>query len=296
MSQSRSISAADWIIYVSISLVWGTSFILIKKGLLYFDPLTVSALRIAISGLVLFPFALKGLTKLTHKQKIYAVLMGLTGSGIPSFLYPLAQQHIESGVAGVLNSLTPIFIVVTGFLFFKVRYTRMQLSGIVVGFIGAALLITLHHAPKESRESNYLYGLIIVAATMMYGMSNQILVHYLKGLDSIVITSVAFFFMGLMAAIILTQTEFLHVLQTNQEAWKGVLYVALLSCLGSALAMVLYNHLAARTGVTFSGTVTYVMPVIALLWSVADGESIGWQHVAAMLVILTGVYLVRRSM
>jgi drug/metabolite transporter (DMT)-like permease len=88
------ITTRDWLIYSTISIVWGTSFILIKQGLLYFDPLTVSALRISISGLLLMPFALKGLYRLSNKQKIFVVLMGLTGSGIPSFLYPLAQQHI----------------------------------------------------------------------------------------------------------------------------------------------------------------------------------------------------------
>ncbi|MBU6205533.1 MAG: EamA family transporter [Bacteroidetes bacterium] len=289
------ITTRDWLIYSTISIVWGTSFILIKQGLLYFDPLTVSALRISISGLLLMPFALKGLYRLSNKQKIFAVLMGLTGSGIPSFLYPLAQQHIDSGVAGVLNSLTPIFIVVNGFIFFNVRYTKMQLSGIAAGFIGAALLIILHHKPTESDTNNYIYGLVIVSATFLYGLSNQILVHFLKGLDAIVITSVAFFFMGIMAAGILTQTEFIAVLKHNPDAWRGVLYVTLLAGLGSALAMVLYNYLAARTGVTFSGTVTYVMPVVALMWSVVAGEFIGMQHIAAMLIILVGVYLVRRA-
>ncbi len=290
---NQRITLSDWIIYVTISLVWGTSFILIKKGLLYFDPITVSALRISISGLVLLPFAIKGLYLLTHRQKVFAFLMGLCGSGIPSFLYPVAQQHIDSGAAGVLNSLTPIFIVVTGYLFFGVRYTLMQVSGIVIGFIGAALLILFHHS--SGTESNYYYGLIIVAATLLYGLSNQILVHYLKGLNAIVITSVAFFFMGIVASAILTQTEFLHVMQNNNQAWKGLLFVALLACLGSALSLVLYNHLASRTGVTFSGTVTYVMPVVALGWSIIDGEYIGFQHLAAMLIILAGVYLVRRA-
>jgi drug/metabolite transporter (DMT)-like permease len=291
---SQRITLREWMIYICISLVWGTSFILIKKGLLYFDPLTVSALRISISGLALLPFAIKGLYQLTNKQKVFSVLMGLTGSGVPSFLYPLAQQHIDSGIAGVLNSLTPIFILVTGFLFFGVRYTVLQIGGILIGFMGAALLILFHHS-SSGTVSNYLYGLIIVVATLLYGLSNQILVHYLKGLDSIVITSVAFFFMGLVASLILVQTDFLHVMQTNKDSWKGLLYVTLLACLGSALAMVLYNYLAARTGVTFSGTVTYVMPVIALVWSLVDGEKIGLEHLLAMLLILGGVYMVRRA-
>ncbi len=292
---SSRISFTDWMIYALISLIWGTSFILIKKGLIYFDPLTIATLRISISGLVLMPFALKGLFKLTHRQKLFSVVMGLFGSGIPSFLYPFAQQHIDSGVAGVLNSLTPIFIIVTGFLFFGVRYSKWQVSGILLGFTGAVLLILLNGAGQRAQQNNYWYGLVIVSATFMYGLSNQILVYFLKGPKSLYITSVAFFFMGIIAVLILSQTGFSHVMRSRPDAWKGLMYVALLSCLATALSFVLYNALAVRVGVTFSGTVTYVMPVISLFWSLIDGEVLGLQHLAALLLILGGVYLVRRS-
>ena len=294
MTQHR-ITALDWTLYVLLALIWGSSFILIKTGLQYFPPVTVAALRIVIAGLVLMPFAVRGLRELTAKQQAYSVVMGLCGSGIPAFLFALGQTHVESGIAGILNSLTPIFILVNGFLFFKTRYTLLQMFGVLTGFIGCAGLILLSQQQNGMYDNDFRFVLLIVLATFLYGMSNQVLIHKLTGLNTMLITPVAFFYMSLAAAGVLFSTPFVETLQTEPGAWNGVMYIALLAAFGSAFAMVIYNYIAQRTGVAFAGTVTYVMPVVSLLWSIADNELVGWQHIGALLLILLGVYMVRRK-
>lgn len=255
----------------------------------------VAALRITIAGLALLPFAIRGLKELTLREQFFSVLMGLCGSGVPAFLFATAQTRVESGIAGILNSLTPIFILITGWLFFQTKYSKQQTLGVVVGFIGCAALILLSHKPHGDYDNNYWFALLLVAATFLYGMSNQILIHHLHGKSPMHITPVAFFYMGIGAAIVLFGSGFASVLQENPKAWEGVGYVAILGALGSGAAMVMYNFLAQRTGVAFSGTVTYVMPIVSILWSIADHEYVGWQHFLAMALILLGVYLVRRK-
>jgi drug/metabolite transporter (DMT)-like permease len=287
------ITLLDWLLYFLLALIWGSSFILIKTGLHYFDAFTVAALRITIAGIVLLPFAFSGLRQLSARDQFFSVLMGLCASGVPAFLFATGQTHVESGIAGIFNSLTPIFILINGWLFFRAKYSTLQTLGVVVGFVGCAGLILLTHKSHDTYDNNYWYALLLVLATFLYGMSNQILMHFLKGKSSMLITPVAFFYMGLMASVYLFATDFANVVQQN-DAWKGLIYVALLAAFGSAFALLIYNYLAQRTGVAFSGTVTYVIPIFALMWSFADHEYIGWEHVAAMIVILFGVYLVRK--
>ena len=289
------ITFIDWIIYFSLAIIWGSSFILIHKGLDYFSPIVVASLRVSIAGVVLTPFAIKGLRTLTRRQQIISILMGLTGSGVPSLLYATAQTHIQSGVAGVLNSLTPIFILFNGWLFFKTKYSTQQSLGIFLGFLGAAGIIIFSHPQNSTVSNSYFFGFLIVVATFLYGLSNQILINYLKGLDVWLYTPVAFFYMGLAAMGILFSTDFVSVVKSNDEAWYGIAYIAILSVFGSAVGMILYNQLAHRTGVAFSGTVTYLMPLIALAWSYSANEYIGIEHLIAMLFILGGVYMVKKS-
>lgn len=295
MSTQR-ITAKDWIVYTALALTWGSSFILIKSGLEVFkDPVLVAALRITIAGLALLPFAVRGLRELNKREQFFSVLMGLCGSGVPAFLFATAQTRVESGIAGILNSLTPIFILINGFLFFQSKYSKQQTLGVAVGFVGCAALILLSHKPHGTYDNNYWFALLLVAATFLYGMSNQILIHFLHGKSSMLITPVAFFYMGIGASAILFANGFGHELQHNPDVWKGIGYVAILGALGSGAAMVMYNFLAQRTGVAFSGTVTYVMPIVSIMWSIADHEYVGWQHFLAMALILLGVYLVRKK-
>jgi len=281
-------------LYVLLAMIWGSSFILIKTGLRYFSADMVAALRITVAGIVLLPFAFRGLRQLTAREQGLSVVMGLCASGVPAFLFAIGQTHVESGIAGIFNSLTPIFILINGWLFFRTKYSTLQTLGVVVGFIGCAGLIFLTHKSHGTHDNNYWFALLLVLATFLYGMSNQILMNFLRGKSSMLITPVAFFYMGLMAAVYLFSSGFATAVQ-QPDAWKGLVYVSLLAAFGSAFALLIYNHLAQRTGVAFSGTVTYVVPIFALTWSFADHEYIGWEHVGAMLLILTGVYLVRKQ-
>lgn len=291
---STNVSKSDWAIYVALAVIWGSSFILIKSGLQYFSPVGVAAMRISIAGIALLPLAIRGFKLLTPKEQFYSLMLGLTGSGIPAFLFATAQTRVESGIAGILNSLTPIFILITGWLFYKTRYSFMQTLGVVVGFVGCTGLILLSRQPHGEYDNHIGFALLIVFATFLYGLSNQILMHPLAGKSTLLITPLAFVYMSIPALIILGWSGTFQIIHENPEAWKGVGFVAILSLFGTAAAMLSYNYLAQRTGVAFAGTVTYLMPVVSILWSFIDDEYIGWQHFGAMGLILAGVYLVRR--
>ena len=291
--KQQKISAWSWVIYLLLAVVWGSSFKLMKESLPYFRFDMIASFRVLIAGVALSPFALRG-WKAFNKSKIkYAVMMGLFGSSIPAFLFPAAQKHIPSGVAGVLNSLTPIFVLLIGILFFKAGYTKTKVMGIITGFAGTIALILFTHSNDGNTQAEY--ALLIVIGTIMYGLSNQILQRWLQNENPVTITAIAFLLVAPLAAAYLFTTPVISVFKTNPAAWKGFACIATLSLCGTALALPLYNYLAQQTGVLFASTLTFVMPVISLAWGLSDGEPIGLQHIIIMGVILLGVYLVRKK-
>lgn len=291
--KQQKISIWSWVIYLLLAVVWGSSFKLMKESLHYFRFDEIASFRVLIAGIALLPFALRG-WKSFNKNKIkYAVMMGLFGSSIPAFLFPAAQQHIPSGVAGVLNSLTPIFVLLLGILFFKAGYTKTKVLGIITGFAGTIGLILFTHSSDGTTQAEY--ALLIVIGTVMYGLSNQILQRWLHDENPVTITAIAFMMVAPLAAAYLVTTPVLEVFKTNPDAWKGFSYIATLALCGTALALPLYNYLAQQTGVLFASTLTFVMPVVSLAWGLRDGEPLGMQHIICMMVILFGVYLVRKK-
>lgn len=273
----------NWSILVILSLIWGTSFILIKRGLESFNSMQIASLRIFISYLFLMPIAIKNLGRINSGNIFSLLIIGFLGNAIPAFLYPSAQTRIDSSVAGMLNSLTPVFTLVLGLLIYGRKVKGSQVAGIVLGFIGAAGLLYRGSFRFE------LIGLLIVLATLFYGISsNQ--VTRIKGLNGLVITSLAFFIVGPIAGIILATSDFSAAMAT--EHWiRNLGYIAILSIFGSGIALALFNILIQRTTPIFAVSVTYLAPVIAALWGISDGENVTSFMIISVICILSGVYL-----
>ena len=291
--KNQKISLWSWVIYLLLAVIWGSSFKLMKESLHYFRFDEIASFRVLLAGIALSPFAILGWKKFDKSKIKYAVMMGLFGSSIPAFLFPAAQVHVPSGVAGVLNSLTPIFVLLIGIVFFKSDYTRTKVLGIITGFAGTIGLILFTHSGDGNTQAQF--ALLIVIGTMMYGLSNQILQRFLQTENPVTITAIAFLMVSPFAAAYLFITPVLSVFKTDPNAWKGFSYIATLSLGGTALALPLYNYLAQQTGVLFASTLTFVMPVISLAWALKDGEPLGPQHIVCMVIILLGVYLVRKK-
>ncbi|GAA4308015.1 DMT family transporter [Nibribacter koreensis] len=282
-----------WIILFGLALIWGTSFILIKKGLEVYSSDELGAIRITIATIALLPFAVRGLKAPTRQQWKFLLISGLIGNLIPAFLFAYAETQLASGLAGVLNSLTALFTLIIGAIFFQQKITALRVTGIVIGIVGTAVLI--FSGSSEENSSNGFYGLYVVLATILYGGSLNIIKHKLVGLKAITMASLALLTVGPLAFVYLCTTDAFHKLNTVPQAWEALGYIAILAVFSTAIGLVLYNKLIHMTGTLFASTSTYLMPIVALIWGVADGESIHLMHYVGMTVILAGVLLVNRA-
>jgi len=275
-----------WLVLALLSLIWGTSYILMKKGLESFSTNQIGSMRIIITGLSLLPVAINNLSKLTRLNIKSILIIGFFGSGIPAFLFPLAQTRIESSMAGMLNSLSPVFTLLIGIMFYKQHMIRSQVAGVILGLIGAAGLLY-----NGSLSFNF-YGIFVVFATILYGISTNE-VSKIKGINGLQITSLAFFVMIPFALIVLLSTDLQAAVKT--EHWVLNLgYIAVLSVFGSAVALALFYLLVRDTSPVFAAMVTYFIPVIATLWGLADNEHLAPHMLISVLLILAGVYLINR--
>ncbi len=289
---SSSPGRQDWIILIFLSIVWGSSFILIKYGLDYFSPMQVGALRVLISSVAFIPICIYNFKKIDWTLWPFYLLVGLCGSGIPSFLFPLAQQELSSSVAGILNSLTPLFTLVIGSLVFSTIVSKWKTLGVIIGFIGAVILTVMGESLEIGGKA--IYGLFIVAATLCYGTSVNVVKEKLNHLNPTILSSIAFSFLIPFALVLFFTTGTWDAIVSNPDSWKGLTYVAVLSLLGTFLASILFYQMVQRTNAVFGSSVTYLIPIISLAWGIFDNEVFTVFHVIGMMLILVGVYLSRK--
>ncbi len=284
MSEGRKLW--HWSVLAILSLIWGTSYILMKKGLESFSTYQVASLRMLISFLCLLPLALRSLPKLNRENFLSILIIGFFGSGIPAFLFPLAQTRIDSSVAGMLNSLSPVFTLIMGIMMYSRKVIRSQIAGVFLGLLGAAGLLY-----SGSLTFNY-YGLFVVLATLLYGISSNEVskVHGLNGLE---ITSLAFFVLGPFALVLLLLTDLQAPSET--ENWlRNLGCIAVLSIFGSAIALILFYRLIQDTSPVFASMTTYFIPIVATIWGLTDNERLTSSMLVSVLLILAGVYLINR--
>jgi drug/metabolite transporter (DMT)-like permease len=283
----------EWLALVFLTLVWGSSFILVKKGLESFSGMEVGALRIVITFVVLLPFVITRISTVPVSSFRFFFITGVIGSGIPPFLFGVAQMHIDSSLAGVLNSLTPLFTLIVGVLFFSIKAKWVNVAGIFLALAGVAGLLTAAHNPQLG--NGVLYGLLVVAATILYGINMNIIKKRLAGFDPLTTTALMFAGLGIPAALYLfTNNGFVGKFATDPNTWASFGFVAILAVMGSAVSMVVHNWLIKRTSALFASTVTYIMPVVSIFWGVLDGEQFLPSFLVWIVLILAGVYLSNR--
>lgn len=279
-----------WYYLILLSIIWGSSFILIKKALVGLTPLQVGSLRIFIAGLFLFILGFKRLRKLTKKQWKWVAIAGFLGTFFPAFFFAYAQTEIDSAITSILNATTPIMTLIFGALIFSIGFTRRQLWGVIIGLLGCLLLIW--QGAEINPEQNYKYVLFIFLATVGYAMNVNLVKTYLQELSPLGISAGSFFVIMIPSFIILVSTGFFsaEVLQ-NKETQIAVGYISLLAIFGSALALLVFNKLIKISTPVFSTSVTYTIPIVALMWGVIDGEKFTLMQALAGGVILFGVIL-----
>ncbi|KAF0128394.1 MAG: hypothetical protein FD155_3266 [Bacteroidetes bacterium] len=281
----------SWAIIVALVLTWGSSFILIKRGLEHFSAVEVGALRVVITFLSLLPFALLALKKIQKKDLLWLGISGIVGSLIPAFLFAIAQTGIDSATAGLLNSLTPLFTLIIGYFLFGLAAGKRNVLGVFVGLIGAIGLIYVSGGNNFS--FNLKYSSLIVLATVFYAINVNLIKAKLKHISSLNITSLTFFIAGIIASFILFgATDVVSQLKTDPGALKGLFFISILAVVGTAAAMIAFNYLIKISSPIFASSVTYLIPLIAMAWGFTDGEYFSLWHAVWTLMIIGGVILV----
>ncbi|MBX2827852.1 MAG: EamA family transporter [Flavobacteriaceae bacterium] len=287
-----------WLYLLVLSLIWGSSFILIKKGLVGLTDYQLGSLRIVLTSIFLFAVGFRSMRQIGKRDWLWVAVSGLLGTFFPSFLFAIAQNHIDSGVTSILNSTVPLNTLIVGAFLFGIGVTRKQVWGVFIGLLGTILLIFagiwMHRnglSENAVADKNHWYGGLILIATIGYAFNVNIIKKYLSNVSALAITTGNFLCIVVPALIILYLTGFFDVIMQDRQMQISFGYVVVLSLFGTALAKVLFNKLVHIASPVFASSVTYTMPIVAVMWGVIDGEQFSWLQIIAAGIILFGVYL-----
>lgn len=281
-----------WLLFALLCFTWGSSFLLIKMGLETYSPIQVAVIRLCSTLPFVTPFALRSLGKIPKSSLGVVVIVGLISTLIPSFLFALAQTKVNSATAGILNATVPIFTVVVGYLFFKVKIKKVQLLAVVAGLFAVGAVIVQRRGTDFS--INY-FTLFILLATLGYGFNINTVRNQLHQVDAFAIAMVSVFFSGLLALPLLALHWWSYANATDLENLAPLKALLLLGVLGTALAQYLQNAIIKSTDVAFASSVTYVIPIVAVCWGILDGEAMDTSTLISGLGILLCVYFIRKG-
>lgn len=283
-----------WVLLIILAFIWGSSFILIKKGLLGLDPDELGSLRIFAASLFLLPSAIKRFKYAEKKKLMYFLSVGLLGSLIPAFLFAVAQTQLESAITGVLNGLVPIFTILIGLFILGQRQTGKVYIGVLIGFIGTAILITAGEGNTLSGIN--AYALLVVLATICYASNLNLIKQKLNTIHPVTVTSVSLLLVGPITAIYLFGfTDLWTKITTVEGTGLATFYVCLLGIMGTSIALIIFNKVLQMTDALFASSVTYIIPVFAVMWGVIDGEALYVLHYVGMAAVGVGVYIANRN-
>ena len=277
-----------WLLLTVLSLIWGSSFILIKKGLIGLTPIQLGSLRIIFAGIFLILVGFKSLSKISFQQWKFIALTALFGTFIPAYLFAIAQTEIDSSVSSILNSLTPLNTLVLGSLAFGLHFRRNQIIGVIIGLIGSALLIL--NGAMNHPEQNYYYALLVIIASICYATNVNLVKKYLSGMAPLSITTGNFLVLLLPAIVILYFTDFLDVVSITQVQ-HSMLFIVILGVIGTGIANIIFFKLIQLSSPVFATSVTYLIPIVAFFWGLLDNEMLTPIQFIGAFIILIGVYL-----
>ncbi|WP_224488557.1 DMT family transporter [Robertkochia flava] len=283
-----------WVYLFVLSIIWGSSYILIKKGLQGFSPVQLGAVRIIFSTIFLLLVGYRSVKTIRKNEWKWIVASALSGTFIPVFLFAFAETEIDSSIASVLNSLVPLFTILIGFLAFRIRTRWGQVVGVLMGLAGAVVLIL--QGAKVNPGQNYFYSLLVVLAAVLYAANANIIKSRLQKVSPMAIATGSFVLMLPAAIVLITFSGFFteEVVQ-GASFWPSLGYIAVLSVFGTGLAKIMFNRLIQISTPVFSTSVTYLIPVVGVFWGMLDGERFSLLQVLGGGIILLGVYLVNRN-
>ena len=283
----------NWIIFFVLSVIWGSSFILTKVCSIQLNGWQIGSIRIFFAGLIFLPFAVFHIRGIPRSKISFVILSGFLGNFFPAFLFAIAiEKKIESSLAGILNSLTPLFVILIAILFFKAKIKLKKIAGVLIGFAG---LLILNFSTGGMTLNNFGFILLILLATIFYGFNVNIVSYYLKEVEPFKIATVSLTIMGILGGIIMWQQDVFSIAKYDEGARISIIYAGLLGIVGSAFATALFYILIKRAGGLFASLVTYGIPVIAIFWGLIAHENVTVLQISCLALILLGVYLANRN-
>ena len=279
-----------WIYLIALSLIWGSSFILIKKSLIGLSPLQVGSLRIVFSSIMIFLIAFNKIKTIQKDKWRWIAVSAVIGTFFPAFLFAFAETQIDSAVAAILNSLVPMNTVLIGLAVFKISTTKTQSVGVIIGFIGTSVLII--SGSDLNPDQNYLYSGLVIICSILYATNVNLIKKYLYDVNAVAIAAGQFFVIFVPSIIVLVYSGFFDLeFRNNDLLYDSLLYVLLLSFFVTAMAKILFNKLIQISSPVFASSVTYSMLIVSVLWGILDGELFNINQAVATILIIIGVYL-----
>ena len=280
-------------ILIFLSIIWGSSFILIKKGLLAYSPVQVGTLRIVFASIVLLPIAIRNLGpsfKIYWKQLL---MLGIISNLAPAILFAIAETNMSSSLAGMLNSLTPVFTIIVGVVFYKIKINFPLSIGLGLGLIGSVIL-SLVGSSGNLGEFNF-YALYVITATILYGFAGNLIKQFVDKFDPMVLVSLTMLLTGPLAFVILLTTNFVEQTTSHPDSLFSIISIFTLGVVGTAYALGLFNKLVHQTSAVFASSVTYLIPIAAIGWGIIDNEALFPLHFVGMAIIILGIFLINKN-
>jgi len=281
-----------WIYLIVLSLVWGSSYILIKKALIGLSPLQVGSLRTILSTVLLLLIGFSSLKSIPKDKWKWILITGLV-SFIPPFLFAYAQTEIDSALAAILNSLTPLATLIIGVGFYRFKIDKKQISGVIIGLIGSVLL--MYQGSVINPDQNLLYVFFIIFASILYAVQVNLLKVHLQDVSAVAITVGNFIFIFPLAVVIFFISDYKQIDINNEDVKVALFCLLILSIVGTVFAKILFNKFVQIASPVFASSVTYTLPIVALFWGLLDGEVFTLNQLFATVIILTGVYLANKK-
>jgi len=285
----------DWGIFILLSIIWGSSFLLMKigmkEGAVQLSPYQVASLRMIFAGLVLVPFTFKAFKQIPKDKLGIVILSGVIGNFIPAYLFCIAETKIDSALAGILNSLTPLFTILVGIIFFKIPSNGQKMLGVLLVLVGLCLSVV---AGKTLHFENFSYSFFIMLATICYGLNVNMVGKNMQNISAINIASIAFSFSIIPGMVILYFTGYFQYDFSSAEIMQATLAGGTLGVINTSVASILFYILVKRSGIIFASTVTYAIPFVSLAMGLLYNEAIHPLRLVGLAIILVGVYIVNK--
>ena len=282
-----------WFYLIALSLIWGSSFILIKKSLVGLEASQLGSLRIIFSSIFIFLIAWKNIFSIKKIEWKWITISAFLGSFFPAFLFAFAEKEIDSSVASIINSIVPLNTLILGMIIFKIESTKRQIIGVLIGFFGTYLLIS--SGLKLNPDQNYNYAGLVILCSFLYALNVNIIKKYLQHLSALTITVGHFTAIILPAILVFLFSDFEFSSLEKDEVKTSIFYVFILALFGTALAKIIFNKLIKISSPVFASSVTYSMLIVSIFWGIVDGEKFSIYQLIATLIIVFGVILTNKK-